>query len=91
MIDPTVNLYVIREADGFVSNLDCHNIKVFANNNKLFYISPFMSDGSRILDNGKIKDDSYAPYLNLYRIIFENGFFLRLSSNLSLSVRSKVC
>ena len=39
MIDPDVNLSIIREADGIVSNLDCHNISLYENdNNLLFYI-----------------------------------------------------
>jgi hypothetical protein len=35
LIESDVNVRVIREADGFVSYLDCHNIKLFTNVNKI--------------------------------------------------------
>ncbi len=35
MFEPDVNIRVIREADGFVSYLDCHNIKQFVQVNKI--------------------------------------------------------
>jgi hypothetical protein len=39
-INNDVNTCICRDADGIVSRLDCHNIKVFANSDKLFYL-PF--------------------------------------------------
>ena len=41
LIDDTVNCVVIREADGVVSNLDCRNIRVFANSDKFMYMVPY--------------------------------------------------
>ncbi len=53
MIDEDVNLYVIREADGIVSNLDCHNIKIYEESkDKLFYLVDF--DNNNILSENKI-------------------------------------
>ena len=37
-IDDTVSTYVIREADGVVTNMDCRNIEIFSNSDKLFYL-----------------------------------------------------
>jgi hypothetical protein len=80
--DPEVNLCIIREADGIVSNLDCHNIKIFSKSDKLFYIPS-------ILDNKLIPDDlssvlhylknklyySYQMWLILYKTLFEREYF----------------
>jgi hypothetical protein len=39
-IEKDVNVCICRDADGIVSRLDCHNIKIFAKSDKLFYL-PF--------------------------------------------------
>jgi len=38
LIDPTVNIKIFREADGYVSNLDCINIRRFMNANTLMFL-----------------------------------------------------
>jgi hypothetical protein len=38
LIDPTVNIKIFREADGYVSNLDCINIRRFMNANTLMLL-----------------------------------------------------
>lgn len=38
ILSDDVNVCVIREADGFVSYLDCHNIKLFTTSNKIAMI-----------------------------------------------------
>lgn len=84
--DKDVNICIIREADGVVSNLDCHNIKKFSTSNKLFYL-PEVSAYKRIYKDDKkrfIPDresyytplfTSYSLWLNLYKHIFETNFF----------------
>ena len=41
LYDREVNVAILREADGIVTVQDCHNIKVFANSNKLIYVAPY--------------------------------------------------
>ena len=68
--DPEVNLCVVREADGIVSNLDCHNIKMYASNpNILFYLP-------KVLDYTiDAKFDSYSFWLRIYKIMFGREYF----------------
>jgi len=37
-IDESVSTHIIREADGVVTNMDCRNIEIFSNSDKLFYL-----------------------------------------------------
>jgi hypothetical protein len=68
--DPEVNFCIVRDADGIVSNLDCHNIKMFATNpHILFYLPVFEEFRS------SQKFDSYAPWLHLYKGLFEYDYF----------------
>lgn len=68
--DPEVNFCIVRDADGVVSNLDCHNIKMFATKpNILFYLPVFEEFRS------SQKFDSYAPWLHLYKGLFEYDYF----------------
>ncbi len=55
MFEPDVNIRVIREADGFVSYLDCHNIKLFAQVNKIGMFYEFADS------LGGLKDSIYIP------------------------------
>ena len=41
LYDPEVNVGIVREADGVVTIQDCHNIRVFADSDKLMYIVPY--------------------------------------------------
>ena len=68
--DPKVNLCVVREADGIVSNLDCHNIQMYASNpNILFYLP-------KVLDYTiDAKFDSYSNWLRFYKIMFGHEYF----------------
>ncbi len=54
LIDPEVNISVIREADGYITNLEAHNLRVFERSDKLFYLPP-------IHDNTKL---IYTPEIN---------------------------
>lgn len=76
--DNDVNLCVIREADGVVSNLDCHNIKIFAmSDDKLFYL-PNIIDHYRLIDDEYTSSvfGSYSKWLRYYKLIFEYDYFL---------------
>ena len=56
LIDPEVNIAIIREADGIVSNLDCHNCKCFANDkdySKIFYLPKVIDDYSGLVKINK--------------------------------------
>ena len=68
--DPDVNFCIVRDADGIVSNLDCHNIQMYASNpNILFYLPVFEGFSS------SKKFDSYAPWLTFYKALFEYDYF----------------
>jgi len=51
LIDPTVNISAIREADGYMTNLECHNLKIFSNgqHNRLFYL-PWLIDSVNLIN-----------------------------------------
>jgi hypothetical protein len=68
--DPDVNFCVVREADGIVSNLDCHNIKMFASNPNILFYLPVVK-----IYRTDLKFDSYATWLQLYKVLFEYDFF----------------
>lgn len=68
--DSDVNFCVVREADGIVSNLDCHNIKMFASNPNILFYLPVVE-----IYRTDLKFDSYATWLQLYKVLFEYDFF----------------
>ncbi len=76
--DPEVNICAIREADGFVNNVECHNLKMFANSDKLFYLPPIIAS-ELISYDGKnttaLVGYSYSYWLQLYKYIFQKDYF----------------
>lgn len=73
--DPKVALCVVREADGFVSNLECHNIKLYDKSNKLFYL-PQIMDTTYLFSSDKFKRyDSYQAWLRYYKDMLECEYF----------------
>lgn len=68
--DSDVNFCVVREADGIVSNLDCHNIKMFASDPNILFYLPVVE-----IYRTDLKFDSYATWLQLYKVLFEYDFF----------------
>ena len=76
LVDPTVNICAIREADGFLNNLECHNLNMFANSDRLFYLPQFMTTE---LINNEFKyiyiGKSYQYWLELYKLVIQNDFF----------------
>jgi hypothetical protein len=66
LIDPEVNACILREADGTVSVLDCHNINIFVNSDKLFYFAL----AGKFMTNECL---SYSVWLNAFIRILKYG------------------
>jgi len=84
MADPEVNMYAIREADGIVGNLDCHNIRMFEkDNDKLIYISCLAGISQMYREkenNGDIESywfPGYQSWLILFKHYVRLDYFLR--------------
>ena len=78
MCDPDVNLYVIREADGIVSNIDCHNISIYEKNkNYLFYLPDINIRDDNLIKNKDriVRFNSYNNWLTGYKFIIETEYF----------------
>lgn len=78
--DPNVALCVVREADGYVSNLDCHNIKLYDRcTTTLFYLPQLFFMSSRVKEYYEHKFyeryNTYSLWLKLYILEFEKKFF----------------
>lgn len=73
MFDPEVNICVIREENGIVTNLDCHNISIFAKSDKLFYL-PKIAKNLDNIKKGHI-DQTYTVCMKTYKTIFRHDFF----------------
>ena len=76
LIDPTVNICAIREADGFLNNLECHNLRMFEYSDRLFYIPP-LGVGPNLIHETRPKTvfNSYSLWLQLYKNILAREFF----------------
>ena len=58
--EPDVNFKFIREADGYVSNMDCYNINKFVeNNNKIMFIYNFIEEQNMLSEKGTYILDNY--------------------------------
>ena len=68
MIEDDVNIFVCREADGFVSYVDCHNIKLFSRNteNKIAMFYNLTTDFLYLRDKTELH---YSEWLNIYEDI----------------------
>ncbi len=75
LIDPEVNISAIREADGYINNLECHNLKMFQNSDKLFYVPPIGSTPNLVKKTSQNVFFSYSAWLQLYKNIFERNYF----------------
>jgi hypothetical protein len=79
LIDPEVNISAIREADGYLNNLECHNLKMFANSpDVLFYIPPIITDDMLPMPNNDediVPYFSYSGWLTYYKYIFQTEYF----------------
>lgn len=73
--DPEVNVAISREADGFVTNLDCHNIRYFEKSkDKYLYI---LSIGlpTNLKDTKPYNFFSYSDWLNIYKLVMNKKYF----------------
>lgn len=72
--DEDVNICIVREADGIVSNWDCIQIVLFSKkSDKMFYF-PY----NLIPRENMSMFESYERWLLLYKVIFCYDFFLRI-------------
>ncbi len=84
LIDPEVNISVIREADGYITNLEAHNLRVFERSDKLFYLPPITSDYNLIKKYGKENTIYLDPSLHTAPDIVYTTAFMSYSPWLSL-------
>ena len=78
LCDNEVNICIIREADGIVSNLDCHNIKMYSTmSDKLFYLPMVVHPYKHYNDNLGLLFDSYSLWLRLYKLFFNPSYFIK--------------
>lgn len=62
-LEKDVNICICRDADGIVSRMDCHNIKVFAKSDKLFFL-PLIAFKRQILVS------PYSKWIKSYSLYF---------------------
>lgn len=81
MVDLEVNVCIVREADGIVSKMDCHNISLFSKDEtKLFYFPDYVGGLNQIIkgyDNKDVGQKYYAyqHWLRLYKGFIKQGFY----------------
>jgi hypothetical protein len=63
LIDDDTNICIVREADGIVSILDCHNIKTFEKDNKIGLFYEFYKN---FLYKYKDNNSHYGEWINIY-------------------------
>lgn len=61
-----INACAVREADGIVSQLDCHNLKAWSSQqvNQIFYLIPLFYETAHTEDH---YSHSYSKWLNIYK------------------------
>jgi hypothetical protein len=84
MIDETVAKCAVREADGYLCKLDCHNIMLFEKMDQIFYFPAiFQGSGASIYDdNTKIGMSIYdiqSKWLYLYK---QNDMYFKNHQNI---------
>ena len=80
LIDPEVNVCNVREADGIVTLLDCHNMKFFAESTDHLFYLPDHGEINRLNpSNPGLKQkqlfSSYAGWLTIYKSILNRDYF----------------
>lgn len=71
-IDKTVKTSIVREADGTVTAVDCHNIRLFEKTSKLFY------NISNLINNDyyeKYSPVSYSYWLTYFKLVIDREYF----------------
>lgn len=82
LYDKTVNIAVIREADGIVTNLDCHNIRVFQKTSKLFYVAQIAPEAD--YDREMQIWNAYSTWLKYYKFMMNRDYFVRKHDPITL-------
>lgn len=77
LIDEDVNITIIRDADGIVTNNNCHNIQLFEESSHLFYIVPFLASDTIRTSGFEMPYTSYSFWLSWYKAIMEQGYFAK--------------
>jgi hypothetical protein len=85
-IEKDVNTCICRDADGIVSRLDCHNIKVFSNSDKLFYLAfnwthPYSGWIQRYIITKYISHNKPSPIQRYDLLAGAFGINLRVKTN----------
>ena len=83
MIDSTVNVCAIREADGIVTNLDCHNLRMFSQSERIFYFIPlsgFMGAKGIYHPEGDVIKRGYSEWISLYKKELRPDFFAKYNN-----------
>ena len=87
LCDKNTNITIVREADGVVSNLDCHNIKIFEKSDCIFYLPHFILKNMKfmkesdtihfqtIFDSNINPYDSYKLWGQLYKKHLSGNFY----------------
>ncbi len=77
--DPEVNVSAVREADGIITLLECHNLKIFEKSDRLFYFTPItLIDYSHI--SGKFIATSYSTWLKYHKKYMNSDFFSKYTN-----------
>lgn len=86
MIDDSVSICILRDADGFVSMQDCNNIRKFESDpTSLFYVLPYNNNQHSIQyfdENdtiGNFRTFPYAIWLTMF-ILFQKDYFSRFTN-----------
>ena len=75
LIEKDVNVKIIREADGIVTNLDCHNIKIFSQSDYLFYLPEVIESYSYVNPDIPFESGGYSPWLRIYTQCLAMDYF----------------
>lgn len=86
LIENDVNIIIIRDADGFVSYSDCHNIKLFSREEEHKILMAYDYINNLYLDNeSNVKNIHYNSWLNLFDIINDIYMFCKNENSLILN------
>lgn len=75
--DPDVNISIIREADGSVTNMDCYNINIFEKSDKIFYfLTSFGIYEADAQNNYELTLErlAYSKWLYIYKYLSRTYF-----------------
>lgn len=74
--DTDVNVRIIREADGIVTNVDCHNIKAFTKSKYIFYLPEYIKQYN-YTNNDTFTGEygGYSLWLRMYTQCLQSEYF----------------